>query len=143
MPQLSCMHATKQVMYATGLHRSLGRVHMLQNRVMYATGLHRIRICMSLSSRVDIYATEQGCVRHGTPQNRDMCATEQGRVYHRAGSRMPQLSFVHATKQVTYATGLHRSLGRVHMLQNRVAYATGLYRIGICMSLSRVLYATV
>ena len=66
-----------------------------------------------------------------------ICVSLSSRVY------MPQLSCMHATKQVTYATGLHRSLGRVHMLQNRVAYATGLYRIGICMSLSRVLYATV
>jgi len=116
MLQFSFMHATKQVMYATGLHRSLSRVsmllnrvayatglhriricmslssrvHMLQNRVMYATGLHRIRICMSLSSRVDIYATEQGCVRHGTPQNRDMCVTEQQGLYvicYRTGLR--------------------------------------------------------
>ena len=123
---------------------------MPQSRVVYATAQLYARhkagyVCHRAPqvTKQGQYATEQGCVRHGTPQNRDMCATEQGRVYHRAGSRMPQLSFVHATKQVTYATGLHRSLGRVHMLQNRVAYATGLYRIGICMSLSRVLYATV
>jgi len=79
----------------------------------------------------------QNRVTYATGLHRAGICVPQSRVY------MPQLSCMHATKQVTYATGLHRSLGRVHMLQNRVAYATGLYRIGICMSLSRVLYATV
>ena len=82
MLQFSFMHATKQVMYATGLHRSLGRVNVLQNRVAYATGLHRIGICVP-QSRV-AYTTEQGRVCHSS-----VLCMPQSRL------RMPQVSTGH------------------------------------------------
>jgi len=89
---------------------------MLQNRVAYATGLHRIGICVSLSSRVYmLYATEQGCVRYGAPQSRDMCVTEQQgscatkQGYVRDGA--PQNKDMYVTEQqglyvICYRTGL-------------------------------------
>ena len=82
-----------------------------------------------------LYATEQGYVRHGTPQSRDMCATEQSlyataQLYarHKAGyvcHRSPQV-----TRQGSYAT--EQGYVRDGAPQNKDMYVTeqqGLYVI--------------
>jgi len=75
-----------------------------------------------------LYATEQGCVRHGTPQNREMCVTEQQGLYataqlyarHKAGyvcHRSPQV-----TRQGSYAT--EQGYVRDGAPQNKDMYVT-------------------